>query len=239
MLFKTAPQHQWEEAQGEGAAEGGIQRSFTSAGTSRISCGRQSRLGARAGSPSAPGISPGVGSGPHQTDLGRAGNAETPSVHGCSLLQTRATFSSWITQLSLTSSESSQHKSHTTLCLLPPPLPSLFNYLDLAPKWNFSFWDVYQPKARENKVIIMNLHRSVILDFNHNLPLPKRTAPIVIPGCWHRHPLPTGAQTQNEPKIVQGLMWLLSVPPCLGSVLCSVPRAIPACLASLGFMQRM
>lgn len=94
----------------------------------------------------------------------------------------------------------------------------------------------------QSKVIIMNLHRSIILYFNHDPPPPETSAPIPIPGCWHCHPLPTEAQaqTQNEPKIMQGF---ISAPFCasLTGIPCSisVPRAIPACLASLGFMHRM
>lgn len=74
VLFKTAPSlningmelREREQQRKE------FQSSFTSAGKPRIFCGRRSRLCAPAGSPSAPSISPGVGSGPHQTDLGRA-----------------------------------------------------------------------------------------------------------------------------------------------------------------------
>lgn len=112
-----------------------FQSSFTSAGTPRIFSDRRSRLCAPGGSPSAPGISPGVGSGLHQIDLGRAWkwkNTISAQLPLC-LEKRNVQLLLCLTQLSLTSDESSQPKSHKTLCLLPPP-PALCNYLYLVPK---------------------------------------------------------------------------------------------------------
>lgn len=83
----------------------------------------------------------------------------------------------------------------------------------------------------------MNLHRSIILSFNHDLPPPKSSAPIPISACWHCHPLPTEAQaqTQNELKILQGFILLLSVPPCLGCSALSLPQGHTSLFGIVGF----
>lgn len=145
VLFKTAPSL---SSNGMKLGERDEQRkefqsSFTSAGKPRIFCGRRSRLCAPGGSPSAPGISPGVGSGLHQIGLGRAWKGTNTVSAQLPLALEKGNVQLWLYLTGLTSNESSQHKSHTILCFLPSPLLSLFNYLYLVPKWSFSFGMFY------------------------------------------------------------------------------------------------
>lgn len=89
----------------------------------------------------------------------------------------------------------------------------------------------------QSKVIIMNLHRSIILYFNHDPPPPETSAPIPIPGCWHCHPLPTEAQaqTQNEPKIMQGFICSFLCLPHWDPVLCLSPQGHTSLFGIVGF----
>lgn len=227
-----------------------MQGNPTSAGKLRISFDTQTQLCALWGSPSAPGISLGVGLELHQIDLERAWKWRSFINVYLSLHVEKGMFSSEqfsLRPLSLTSTPS----SHKLFCDSCPP-HSIHLYLVPNLSCPLGYYMQIGEGNERIKIIRRKLCRFVMLDFNPTPPL----YPSPVPLFW----LLTGTTTtflhrpkkrnlkdlfnwalfcaeRKEPQTDWALVVYAAVVEKHSEE--ELGRDIPACLASLGLMQRM